>query len=139
MRFSKTSEYALRVLILMAREPARRYSVRELHEALELPQKYLARLMGELREVGILEVRRGQHGGYALGRDRDAISVLDVVSACEGDEAFSRCIVGLSHCSDTEPCPLHDTLNVQRAAMREAMAGTSLGELVRKGVRRLRD
>ncbi len=138
MRFSKTSEYALRALILMARSPEQRFSVRELHETLHIPQKYLSRIMADLGHAALLDVRRGKQGGYALARDRAEISVLEIVTACEGDGAFSRCILGLSRCSDDEPCPLHDTLQAQRAGIRAAMADTSLEQLAQEGARRLR-
>ena len=54
MKLSKTSEYAIRVLVFLAGNPGKRYSVNRLHLELNLPYKYLGRLMSNLAEAEIV-------------------------------------------------------------------------------------
>ena len=107
MRFSTTTEYALRVLAKMAGAADERFSVRQLHEDLELPHKYLRHVMSQLASAGLVEVTRGKYGGYMLSRPAEEISILAVVEACEGLQAYSRCLLGLNECSPKRPCALH--------------------------------
>ena len=129
MRFTNTTEYALRVLIAMAREPRERLSVRHLHEALALPEKYLGRLMGDLARHGLLVATRGKLGGYALARPAREIPILRVVEVFEGLESYARCMLGLETCDPARPCAVHDRLVGVRDALRAALSNTSIEDV----------
>ena len=67
--------------------------------------------MQRLRKAGLVESRRGAHGGYTLAREAGEISMAEVVRALEGDIAPIECITadadGVLTCAreGTEPCP----------------------------------
>ena len=50
-----------------------------------VPPKYLAQIMSELREGGLITSRRGKAGGYALARQAEEISLHDIAVLMEGD------------------------------------------------------
>ena len=50
-----------------------------------VPPKYLAQIMSELREGGLITSRRGKAGGYALARSAEEISLYDIAVLMEGD------------------------------------------------------
>jgi Rrf2 family protein len=50
-----------------------------------VPPKYLAQIMSELREGGLITSRRGKAGGYALARSAEEISLADIAVLMEGD------------------------------------------------------
>lgn len=50
-----------------------------------VPANFLAQILGQLREAGLITSRRGHHGGYALARTPEAISLYDIMIATEGD------------------------------------------------------
>ena len=52
MTLSKTTEYALRVLALMAGDDKKLHSSLELHKELKIPKKYLQRLLTDLSKNG---------------------------------------------------------------------------------------
>ena len=50
----------------------------------EAPPKYLAQILGELRNGGLVESRRGKQGGYLLAKPPEEISLHDVIGLVEG-------------------------------------------------------
>jgi Rrf2 family transcriptional regulator, iron-sulfur cluster assembly transcription factor len=134
-----TTEYALRVLTLMAKTPEERLSVRHLHETLDIPQKYLGSVMSKLAQRGLLLASRGKMGGYELARPQEQITLLEVVNACEGLETYSRCLLGLNECSPERPCALHERLVTKRADIRAVLTDTTLSDLAKSPGSRLQD
>ena len=87
VKLSVKTAYACRVLAQIARL----HGTGELGhgEALAkveaVPPKYLAQILSELRDGGLITSRRGKSGGYALARAPEEISLYDVVTLVEGD------------------------------------------------------
>lgn len=49
-----------------------------------VPANFLAQILLKLRNHGLITSRRGNHGGYALARTPDEISLFDILMAIEG-------------------------------------------------------
>lgn len=83
MQLKLTTDYALRLLCRLANE---RFplSVRELSEDLGIPKRYTAKVMGTLKEAGLVESTSGAKGGYELAGSPSKVTLLDVVEAVEG-------------------------------------------------------
>ena len=69
MRLSKTSEYALRILSFMAKEPKALYSAKYLVESLNISDKYLRKLMTILSKADFIKSIQGRVGGYSFNKD----------------------------------------------------------------------
>jgi Rrf2 family protein len=93
MMFSTRAEYGVRVMVELARrggeEPVPLAEIAD-HEG--LPVAYLEHLVARLRRAGLIESRRGAHGGYLLARDATEITMAEVVEALEGSIAPVECI-----------------------------------------------
>src|SRR5918997_4295408 len=93
MMFSTKAEYGVRVMAhLAARNGEEPISLGSIAESERLPQAYLEHLVQRLRRAGLVESRRGAHGGYSLARPAGTISMAEVVEALEGDIAPIECI-----------------------------------------------
>jgi len=80
-------EYAIRALLCLARREGDG-SVMKIDEVAleeEIPAKYLAQIMAELRRGGLVESRRGKEGGYSLSRSSESVSLYDVAALMQGD------------------------------------------------------
>lgn len=51
----------------------------------EVPANFLAQILGELRNAGLINSKRGIQGGYALARAPDQISLYDIMKAIDGE------------------------------------------------------
>jgi len=91
--FSTKSEYGVRVMVELARRGgAEPVALAEIAEHEGLPLAYLEHLVARLRRAGLIESRRGAHGGYLLARAPGEITMAEVVEALEGRIAPVECI-----------------------------------------------
>jgi len=138
LRLSKTSEYAIRIMCHLATRPEEIYSVSRLHRELQMPYKYLGRLMHRLAEIKLVVTLQGKRGGYLLSRQAGQIYLYEIIGAVEGLDDYQRCILGLPECTPENPCALHQHWLKMREYMQEFIFNVSLGELVDKGTEALR-
>ena len=85
MKISQKLEYACRALAQLAKS----YDGKTLTRLDELAQReavsanFLVQILNDLRRAGIIESRRGAHGGYILSRPSDSITLRQIVEAVE--------------------------------------------------------
>lgn len=102
---------------------------REIAAEEDTPLFYLAKTLQQLARRGILNSVKGPNGGFSLNRPTRKISVMDVVEALDGSDAFERCAVGLPECDDRTPCPLHDSFEPLRRSVVRYLTRTTLADL----------
>jgi Rrf2 family protein len=129
LRFQKTTEYAIRVMVYLANNRDGWYSAHRLHTILNIPYKYLGRLMHTLTQAGFLEVEMGKKGGYRINGQRPDIFLYEIIGAIEGLDSYNRCVLGFSECSDENPCPLHKIWLKQQEGLKELVYNVSLNDL----------
>ena len=137
MRLSKSSEYAIRCLVFMATAEADLCPVKHLSGKLNIPYKYLGRLMGRLREAGFVESVRGKNGGYRIAKPLDEIHLKQIVNVVEGLENFDRCLLGFERCDDENPCPMHEFWSGPKDSINEMLADVSLADMVKSEGKKL--
>ena len=86
MKISVKVDYACRVMAELARlhgsgELAR---IEHLAETEAVPANFLAQILLDLRDHGLISSRRGNRGGYMLARPAEEISLYDILMAVEG-------------------------------------------------------
>ena len=93
MMFSTKAEYGVRVMVQLARRAGEEpVPLAEIAAHDGLPLAYLEHLVARLRKAGLLDSRRGSHGGYMLARPSNEITMAEVVEALEGSIAPIECI-----------------------------------------------
>jgi Rrf2 family protein len=87
VKLSVKVDYACRVLAQIARlyGTAELAHVETLAKAEAVPANFLAQILSELRDGGLITSRRGKQGGYALARPPEEISLYDIVTLVEGE------------------------------------------------------
>ena|SRR5665647_1340298 len=107
MKLSKTSEYALRILIYMAHVPDQLYTAKQLVKELKVSDKYLRRLMTDLSKSGFIRSIQGREGGYTFIKNPEDIMLYDIIDSVEGMDKLNGCLLGFEKCSSTNPCAMH--------------------------------
>lgn len=92
MKISAKVDYACRVLAELARlhGSAELAQIEHLARVEHVPSNFLAQILSELRNGGLITSRRGIQGGYALARPPDQISLYDIFCVIDGE------VLGLS-------------------------------------------
>lgn len=133
MIYTETGKYAIRALLYLTNIAAGDVTTTagEIAEAEDIPPYYLAKVLKDLSNVGILDSVRGRGGGFQLSRPADQISVLEVLEVAEGlSRRVEACVLGLDECSDKAPCALHDYWAEFRNTTLRTLADLSLADLL---------
>ena len=138
MLISQKCQYALRAVFELAKRYGEKpVKIAEIAEAQAIPARFLEVILGELKQAGFVESRRGAEGGYRLIRQPDRLTVEEVIRFVEGP-------IGPVHCvrddSDNR-CPLRGSCvfmsmwrKVQQA-MTDIYRGTTFQDLLDEDAR----
>jgi Rrf2 family protein len=85
MKLTTRSEYALLALVYLARAESENYiSVDTIARAQKIPPKFLEQLMLALKRAHFVHSAKGQHGGYALAKSPQEITLAEVIRLFDG-------------------------------------------------------
>lgn len=106
---SKTSQYALRAMVYLARHSGDGLMSRatDVANGLGVPSNYLSKILHALGREGVLVSERGPSGGFRLARPADRISLSEVIGAFDELRRDDRCLLGRRRCRDSNPCAAH--------------------------------
>jgi FeS assembly SUF system regulator len=131
LRISKIADYGTMVMTQMASQPGRLFSANDLAAALGLGRATVSKVLKSLARSDLVASVRGLHGGYALTRPPQRITVADIVDALE-DQPF-----GLTECSATSgSCDIEPSCHVRanwqkiNLIVRRALEGVTLADMV---------
>ncbi len=130
MIFSKTTTYAIRILVFMAGENRKIFSAQYLFDSLAIHNRYMRRVLTRLTNTGFLISIRGKKGGYAFSRSPGKIFLSEIIEATEGLSTLEGCIMGITDCRLSERCTLHYLWEDTRDKILAAFSNTSLLQLV---------
>jgi Rrf2 family protein len=136
MRVTAKGEYATQAVLHLSLHYPEVVTIHEIAQRHHIPLKYLEQILLELKRGGVLESRRGVHGGYTLARGPESISVGDVLRIVDG-EGFteSSCTHAEARlgamCVEGENCGLKQMWKEVQGAVEKILFATSF-EDVRK-------
>jgi Rrf2 family cysteine metabolism transcriptional repressor len=85
MKLTARSEYALLALVYLARHQTDDFvSIETIAKAQGIPPKFLEQLLLALKRAHLLRSSKGQHGGYAMAKTPDQISLAEVIRLFDG-------------------------------------------------------
>jgi Rrf2 family protein len=130
--WSASCTYGIQATLFLAVRGAKGYvPIRQISDHLGVSFHFLTKVLQVLNHHGMLRSQRGPHGGVALARAADAISLRDLIVAIDGPGLFEDCVLGLPGCGNEKPCPLHDHWEDVRGCLRQHLTATTLAELAR--------
>jgi Rrf2 family protein len=131
--FSRQCEYALQAVTYLALRPeGEKTSIRELTKTIGIPYHFLAKILQDLSNKGLLVSQRGPTGGFALARSPKEISLFDIVEAIDGDGFSTGCVMGFPDCSGKNPCSVHGIWGDLRQNLRATLSDKSISQMARE-------
>ena len=127
----RTAEYAVRAAVLLARyHGARLVSADEIASVLGAPRNYLSKTLNALVRSGVLTSMRGPHGGFALAKAPERLSVAEVIDVFgDAHPTGARCVLEDRACDALFPCEAHQRWSTITRVAREPLVATSIAEL----------
>jgi Rrf2 family protein len=134
LRFSRTADYGLRAALQIGRAPAGRLVTRHtIAAAVDAPPSVLAQALASLVRSGLLVAQAGPRGGYRLARPAAQVTILEVVTAVDGDERNERCVLRDGACDADHPCPFHPFFADAKDRFQDALRTTTLADVLANG------
>lgn len=114
--FSNSVIYAINAVLYLAiyTKGSEMIQARDISEAISVPKAYTAKLLQDLVRQNIISSTRGPKGGFYLTEENRKIPIIKIVEMIDGEDIFKACILGLSHCNEAKPCPLHEKVSPYR-------------------------
>ena len=130
--FTKSCQYAIRAVIYLTEHQteAKNTGVKEIADALQVPQQFLAKILQQLSRHNLISSVKGPNGGFYLSEANANVSLLDIVECMDGKNVLSACILGMPRCSSEHPCPLHHHFYGCREGLKSTLATCGIGSLL---------
>ncbi|WP_339677892.1 Rrf2 family transcriptional regulator [Cyclobacterium marinum] len=108
--FSKACEYGIRAVIYIWSKSADgvKLGVKEICKEIDTPEFFTAKILQSLAKQNLISSTKGPNGGFYISKEQENMKLLAVVEAIDGDKLFRGCGLGLKHCNENHPCPIHD-------------------------------
>ena len=106
MKISTTGRYGLRILIdLATHDPAKPRLIRDIAQSQQISEKYISRLVIDLRRAKLIRSVRGVNGGFHLAKLPEQITLLEVLETMEGPISVVDCVRSPEKCKRQTLCP----------------------------------
>lgn len=130
MNISRKTDYALRMLAMLAIDKEGLLSVRVAAEQSDVPYSFARSIQHSLVQAGIIESLRGVRGGMRLNVDPAKITVREIVEAVQGPLVMNDCTAEDSVCSRMEGCCFHAIFMGGQTLLRNYLDSVTLDDVV---------
>ncbi len=132
MRFTRHTDYALRVLMFLGLKPQGDLAtIKEISDRYAISENHLMKVVHRLGQNGLIETVRGRQGGIRLARAPGEIGIGDVVRRCEEDLRLVECFDPTTNtCRIAAVCVLPMVLDEALAAFFAVLDRFTLADLL---------
>ena len=129
LRISKLTDYAILVMVELARARREVLSAQALAERAHVELPTASKVLKQLAGAGLVRSYRGAAGGYTVERPAAEISVADIIAAIEGPIAMTECSVHAGLCTVEASCHARENWQKISRAVAGALQQVSLAEM----------
>ena len=129
MQLSLTVKYAIKVLCFMSNDKSVKYSSKTLSQELQIPYKYLTKIMTKLSKKDLINVSKGKYGGFFIEKELDQIRVIDIIVVFD-DNDNKKCVLEDTKCNFEQRCVMHDNWQKPKCAIDDFYTKTTLQDLL---------
>ena len=107
---SKTCTTAIKAVIYLCSKFERRENagIKEIAEFINASEHTVGKILQNLVKHNVINSLKGPTGGFYISREQQKLPIINIVEAIDGKQIFTNCGLGLSRCSSTHPCPIHN-------------------------------
>ncbi|WP_299560395.1 Rrf2 family transcriptional regulator [uncultured Sulfitobacter sp.] len=131
MQLDKFTDYALRVLIMLAVRAPARVATSHIAAVYGLSEHHLSKVATQLVAEGFVRSERGRNGGLTLAKPAMAIKIGDVVRALKRDDPVVECFGTDKSCLILPACGLRAPLAQAQEAFFATLDRFTLADVAR--------
>jgi Rrf2 family protein len=128
LKISEAASLALHSTVLLAANPDKLISTREIAAMLHVSEAHLSKVLQRLTRTGIVRAIRGPRGGFRLVKPANETTLLDVYESIEGTLTPSKCLFESPIC-EGDACILGGLLETVDRQFRDYLTETKLDDL----------
>ncbi|MEZ5457877.1 MAG: Rrf2 family transcriptional regulator [Steroidobacteraceae bacterium] len=132
MRLTLFTDYALRVLLVLAARRDELVTIAEVSSAFRISETHLMKVANTLAHTGWVETVRGRGGGMRLAADPEKLTLRQIVERLEHDFAVVECFGTKNSCALTGGCGVERALGRALRAFLEELHQYTLADLAGK-------
>ncbi len=130
MDISRKTDYALRMLSILAQGDNGLLSVRAAADEVDVPYSFARSIQHGLVQAGIIESLRGVHGGMRLKVKPSEVTIRQVVEAVQGPLTMNDCTAEGATCSRMNGCCYHPLWIGTQELVRNYLDSVTLEDVV---------
>ena len=131
MQLTRAADYAVRVMIHLASQPAGAVvSKTLLAKATEAPESFLSKILQSLARAGLIQARRGVVGGFSLLDRGGQALLLEVIESIDGPIALNICLASGASCHRDAECAAHQVWLRAQSAMLSVLREAKIAEMI---------
>ena len=107
---SYTCKTAIKAVIYLASkfESGENAGIKEIAEFINASEHTVGKLLQTLVKQRVINSMKGPAGGFYISKEQRKQPIINIVEAIDGKNIFKECGLGLSKCSESHPCPIHN-------------------------------
>ncbi|HPH24171.1 MAG TPA: Rrf2 family transcriptional regulator [Chitinophagaceae bacterium] len=128
---SLTCKTAIKAVIYLASkfDLGQKASIKEIAEYIDASEHTVGKLLQILVKENVINSSKGPTGGFHINSIQRVQPIINIVFAIDGREVFNQCGLGLSKCSATHPCPIHNDYKAVRDLFQHVCSTKKVSDL----------
>lgn len=128
---SVTCKTAIKAVIYLASKfkSAEKTGIIEIAKYIDASEHSVGKLLQTLVKENIINSSKGPTGGFYISKEQIKLPIIHIIEAIDGKEIFKECGLGLSKCSSTHPCPIHNDYKEGRDLMEKLFKSKKIADL----------
>ncbi len=131
MRLTKSADFALRLVIFLARRPET-HTMHVLSDVLHIPYNNLSKIVQHLGKAQILTTRQGKNGGVQLQKPAFEVTLRNIIEVIDGPILLSECLCKPGDCKLSSGCDLRNAFFYLQQKMNGLFDSITIDALAKK-------
>ena len=133
LKLSTKGRYGSRLMVLLAMHYGRGpVLLKDIAGQEAVSEGYLEQIVPLLKSADLIHAARGAHGGYAITRSPEEITLREIVQALEGSLAPVECVDRPLICSRVDKCVTIDIWGELKSSIVQSLEKVTLQDMVKK-------
>ncbi|MBX7202346.1 MAG: Rrf2 family transcriptional regulator [Bacteroidia bacterium] len=94
-------------------------SIRDIAKYINENEHTVGKILQKLVRHNIVLSIKGPNGGFYISAGQKSQPIIHIIEAIDGKEVFKQCGLGLTQCSESHPCPIHNDFKPVRDAFKK--------------------
>lgn len=132
MKISTKGRYGLRILLDLATHVSEKPRlIRDIAESQQISEKYISRLIVDLRRARLVRSVRGANGGFHLAKSPKEITLLEILETMEGTISIVDCILTPEKCPRNHKCTARGIWSNLNDGIRDMMRAITFEDIIK--------